>query len=77
MDTARRRRVHQKQIRRARREQAETEKARAKVNPATLFILSIALVVLVFAVAFFFLREDPGLPPWPGAIWSPLHEHWH
>jgi hypothetical protein len=67
-----------KQLRRARREQAQVAKERAKVNPTVLFIASIAAVVLVLGVVAFFVRgEGPGEPPWPGAIWSDQHGHWH
>ena len=66
-----------KQLRRARRERAAQEKTHGKWNPVTLFIVSIAALVLVLGVASFFLGEDHGPPPWPGAVWSSLHGHWH
>jgi hypothetical protein len=67
-----------KQLRRARREQAQVAKERARINPTILFIASIATLVLVLGVvAFVFRGEGPGAPPWPGAIWSEQHGHWH
>jgi hypothetical protein len=66
-----------KQLRRARRAQVEVAKERAKVNPTILFIASIAAVVLVLGVVAFVFRADTPPPPWPGAVWSPQHGHWH
>jgi hypothetical protein len=43
-----------------------------------MFIGSIAAVVLVLGVvAMIFRGEGPGTPPWPGAVWSEQHGHWH
>jgi len=65
-----------KQLRRAKREKEEGTK-RSKLNPATMFMLSVvAAVVLLGAVAFFF-GTGAGEPPYPGAVWSPEHGHWH
>ena len=66
-----------KQLRRARREQAQVAKER-RMDPTIVFIASIAAVVLVLGVVAFFVRgEGPGAPPWPGAVWSEPHGHWH
>jgi hypothetical protein len=55
----------------------EVAKERAKVNPTILFIASIAAVVLVLGVVAFVFRGDTPPPPWPGAVWSDQHGHWH
>jgi hypothetical protein len=67
-----------KQLRR-KRQKEEEERPRGKVNPAVLFIVGIATVVLalVAGVALFGGASGPGEPPWPGAVWSPAHDHWH
>lgn len=64
--------------RRARRKREREEQRRSKMNPATRFILGIALaIVLTLVWGFVFGDFGPGEPPWPGAVWSPLHGHWH
>jgi hypothetical protein len=65
-----------KQLRRARQAKEQEEKKR-KVNPVWLFLVSIAALVVVAGVVTFFFGADHGPPPWPGAVWSPLHNHWH
>lgn len=49
------------------------------MNPAVVFILAIsaAVLVLVVGVSLFSDRSGPGEPPFPGAVWSPAHGHWH
>lgn len=66
-----------KQLRRKRRQQNAANTRNRKINPATAFILvTVALIVIVGIVAS--LRSsDVGAPPWPGAVWSPEHGHWH
>jgi hypothetical protein len=66
-----------KQLRRARQAKEQEEKQRIKVNPVWLFLVSIAALVVVAGVVTFFFGADHGPPPWPGAVWSPLHNHWH
>lgn len=67
-----------KQLRRQRKEQRARQSARkSRINPATAFILvTIALVVIVGFIASW-RGESPGEPPWPGAVWSADHGHWH
>lgn len=67
-----------KQLRRKRREQ-EQEGRRSRTNPAWIFILAIALslAVLVGGYVLFSDRSGLGDPPWPGAVWSDDHGHWH
>jgi hypothetical protein len=73
--------VSSKKARRRERQQREQEERgrRATLSPVALFILGIGAAVLVTIVAAFFLvdRADRGDPPWPGAVWSEPHGHWH
>jgi hypothetical protein len=48
-------------------------------NPATLFILIVGAALLVIVVGALLLGGSAGAgePPWPGAVWSPSHGHWH
>jgi hypothetical protein len=66
-----------KQLRRARQAKEQVEKERSKVNPVWMFLFSIAALVVVAGVVAFFFRADHGPPPFPGAVWSTLHNHWH
>lgn len=68
-----------KQLRRKRKEERAKQAAQNKgMNPATKFILiTLALIVVVGFIATW--RGDaPDEPaPWPGAVWSAEHGHWH
>ena len=68
-----------KKARRRERQEQNQDSGRRKLSPVTLFILSIglALLVTVFVAVVFGDRSAPGDPPWPGAIWSAAHGHWH
>lgn len=66
-----------KQLRRERRRQERQEKRRTKRNPATVFIVAIALALVAVGVFAFFVKGDRGEPPFPGAVWSEAHGHWH
>jgi hypothetical protein len=68
-----------KKARRKERQQREQESRESQANPVRLFMLAIGVAVLLTIVAaiFFVDRSDRGEPPWPGAIWSPAHGHWH
>jgi hypothetical protein len=69
-----------KELRRKRRAEArELEREHRKANPALLMVLGIVLAVVltVGGVWLFGDRGGPGEPPWPGAVWSPAHGHWH
>lgn len=68
-----------KKGRRRKLREQERDRPRGKLNPAIAFMLSIALAVLlmVVGVVVFGDRDGPGQPPWPGAVWSPAHDHWH
>jgi hypothetical protein len=66
-----------KQLRRERREKTEQVKQRSKVNPATVFMIGVVAAVLVMGVFAFFFQSDTNRPPFPGAVWSPEHNHWH
>ena len=64
--------------RRARRKQ-EREERRSKLNPVTLMVLGMGLAILLTVVGalVFGTGAGQGEPPWPGAVWSPSHGHWH
>ncbi|TVR52213.1 MAG: hypothetical protein EA421_14205 [Gemmatimonadales bacterium] len=69
-----------KKARRKKRQQKEAkEKGRGKLNPAHLFILAMGVVLLFIVVGAVVLGASgaPGDPPWPGAVWSASHGHWH
>ena len=63
-----------KQLRRERQQQKVTTKAR--LSPVSIFLLSIAALLLVVGVlgSLFGSNREP---PWPGAMWSESHGHWH
>ena len=64
--------------RKKRREEAKKE-AKKGMNPALLFILAIGVAVLATVAVSMTLggSSAPGDPPWPGAVWSEAHGHWH
>lgn len=68
-----------KKLRRRQRTAQKEQARQGKANPAWLFILGIVLVIglTLGGVAIFGDRSGPGDPPWPGAVWSPAHGHWH
>ena len=66
-----------KQLRRARQEKEKVEKARSKFNPSTVFLVSVVMAVLLLGGVAYVFRADHGEPPFPGAVWSNLHQHWH
>ena len=63
-----------KQRRRERPRQKGTTKAR--LSPVSIFVLSIAALLLVVGVIGSLLGNNRE-PPWPGAIWSEAHGHYH
>ena len=66
-----------KQLRQARRRKEREEKGKTRRNPAVLFIGVIVVALLAVGVFGFFFRGDRGQPPFPGAVWSEAHGHWH
>jgi hypothetical protein len=70
-----------KKARRKQRQEQEQkqEGRRGKLNPVTLFMLGIgaAVVIAVLSAVVFGDGSDRGEPPWPGAVWSAPHGHWH
>jgi cell division protein FtsN len=64
--------------RKQRREKQEAAQSSGR-NPATLFMLGIAAVVVLTVVGalVFGVNSAPEDPPWPGAVWSADHGHWH
>ncbi len=65
--------------RRARQEQEQEQTRKGKLSPVTLFILGIgaALLITVGGAVLLVDRADRGDAPWPGAVWSEAHGHWH
>lgn len=68
-----------KEIRRKQREREQEKRERGGRNPALLFALGIAGAILITVGAVVLLGGSggPGDPPWPGAVWSAAHDHWH
>jgi len=65
-----------KQLRRERRRRQDETKVGKRMNPATLFIVGVAAALIVLGTFAFFFRGD-ARPPFPGAVWSVEHRHWH
>jgi hypothetical protein len=64
-----------KQLRRKRQQQKAAQR-RKGINPATVFIVvTVAVLVIVGIVAS--MRGPDPRAPWPGAVWSEEHGHWH
>ncbi len=67
-----------KELRRKRREAEKERAAGGGSNPAWMFILGIALTLALIAGGYvLFGGSGAGEPPWPGAVWSEAHGHWH
>ncbi|HCR04941.1 MAG TPA: hypothetical protein DIU18_07120 [Gemmatimonadetes bacterium] len=64
-----------KQRRRTRQRQKGTTKA--KLSPVTIFLLSIAALLLAVGVIGSLVGNDRPPPPRPGAVWSETHGHYH
>lgn len=67
-----------KQRRRERRRREREEKTRHRRNPAIMFTAAIVVALVAVGVFAFFVRGDGGADaPFPGAVWSDAHGHWH
>ena len=64
-----------KQRRRERKVQKDTT-SKPRFSPVSIFLLSIAALLIV-VVVIGSLTGTNSEPPWPGAIWSEAHGHWH
>ena len=64
---------------RKQRRKAEKEEQKKGMNPALMFILAIGVAVLATVAVSMTLggSSAPGDPPFPGAVWSEAHGHWH
>lgn len=62
-----------------RRRERQSNRRRGRLSPVTLFILGISAAVLITVAArlVFGDQSGRGAPPWPGAVWSQSHGHWH
>jgi hypothetical protein len=60
-------------------QEQEESRRRGRLSPATLFILTIGIALLATVVVAlgFTDRSGRGAPPYPGAVWSEPHGHWH
>ncbi len=56
-------------------EQTQEQKRRA-LSPVTIFMLCIGLA-MTLTVAASIVFGDREEPPFPGAVWSAQHGHWH
>ena len=72
-------RMSSKKARRRKRRNQDQERQGTGLSPVTIFILSIGVVMLLIVVVavVFGDRSDRGERPWPGAVWSNQHGHWH
>lgn len=68
-----------KKARRRERQARKSDNARRGPTPVTLFIVAVGVAVLLTVGASVLLtdRSGQGEPPWPGAVWSAAHDHWH
>jgi len=68
-----------KKTRRRERQKQKQQGRSGRFNPATLFMVGIfvTIVLLVAGALVFGDRSAQDEPPWPGAVWSAEHNHWH
>lgn len=68
-----------KKARRKKRKEEAKSEGKKGMNPALLFILviGVAMVATVGISMALGGSSAPGDPPWPGAVWSSAHGHWH
>jgi hypothetical protein len=68
-----------KKARRRKGHEQDQDGSGKRLSPVALFFLIIGLAMLVTVVGALVFRDrsDRGAPPWPGAVWSGAHEHWH
>ena len=69
-------RMSSKKARRRKLQEQTQDRSRGRVSPTTLFILAIGLAMVLTVVGSVVFGDREELP-WPGAVWSAQHEHWH
>ena len=63
--------------RRARREKEQVEKQSGRrIGPVALFLVAIGVALLATVVSAVVFVDRPEAP-YPGAVWSEAHGHWH
>ena len=69
-------RMSSKKARRRKLQEQTQDRSRRSISPATILILGIGLALRLTVVGSFIFggREEP---PFPGAVWSAEHGHWH
>jgi len=65
-----------KRLRRERRQHERESRSGQKLNPVAMFMVGVVAVLILVGVVGLALRQDR-VPPWPGAVWSEAHGHWH
>ena len=69
-----------KKERRKKRQAAQEQSgSRKRWSSATIFMLVMGLTLVILVVGALVLGDSgtQGEPPWPGAVWSSSHDHWH
>lgn len=60
-----------------RRRQTQEKEKRGGINPAVAFIVFVGLAIAAVVLIGYLLGGGGPEPPFPGAVWSPEHGHWH
>jgi len=69
-----------KSVRKQKKEAAQAQAAsKGSRDPSRRLLVYVGLALVLIVGVAYFLRgtNSPGDPPWPGAVWSQAHGHWH